>query len=740
MSGVTPDMLASCAAEPIRIPGAIQPQGALMVLAPDSAALLHASRNLHDVTGLSAGLGERPDADAPELRRRIDGWLASGEPATLNVVEIGGRRFTLSGHRSAQGAVIELEPMAAAEGAQPDGLYRHVRQFLDQLGRAADIEAMAEAAVHHVRALTGFNRTLLYRFDEKGDGTVLAESSDGALPSLLRQRFPASDIPAQARALYLLNRLRLIADAGYTPCPVEPALSPVDGLPLDLSLAALRSVSPVHLEYMRNMGTQASMSISIVVNGALWGLISGHSRAPHAVDAQVRGACDMIGQVLSLNIEGRQQAEHAARRLRLSEIEAELLAALSGAEDLDAGLAAHGALWLGLAAADGAAALVKGRLTTAGRVPPEEAILDLASHIRDTGEKVFATSSLGTLWPRFEPLAGTTSGVLAISVSQIRPDLLIWFRPEIVQEVEWAGNPHKAVEEGAHRLHPRRSFETWREQVRLQARPWAAAEVESAASFRAAVQNFLLRHAEERAELSDKLERTNRELEAFSYSVSHDLRAPFRHIAGYAELLSDRETGLEPTSRHYLASIKDAAAAAGRLVDDLLSFSQLGRHRLAASSLDMNKLAAEVRRSLAPDVGARAVEWEIGDLPPAWGDGSMVRQALINLMQNAVKYTAPREVARISVTGADLGEATTYTVTDNGVGFEMAYARKLFGVFQRLHRAEEFEGTGIGLALVKRIVDRHGGTVSAQGTPGQGAAFTFTLPKRHASTGDTPGG
>nr|WP_281416977.1 ATP-binding protein [Ancylobacter lacus] len=733
-------MLAGCAAEPIHIPGAIQPQGALMVLSPEDGRLRHASRNLREVTGLSVGLGERLNDEAPDLLRRIEDWLAGGEPATVHVVDITGRPFTMSGHVTAQGAVVELEPVASSNTAVPHGLYGHVRAFLDRLSHAASLDAMAEAAVDHVRALTGFNRTLLYRFDEKGDGTVLAESSDGVLPTLLRQRFPASDIPAQARALYVLNRLRLIVDAGYTPCPVEPALSPVDGRRLDLSLAALRSVSPVHLEYMRNMGTQASMSISIVVNGGLWGLISGHSSGPHGVDAQVRGACDMIGQVLSLNIEARQQAEHAANRLRLGRRESDLLAALSGTEALDAGLAANSELWLGITEADGAAALVEGRLTTTGRVPPENVLRDLAARIHETGEQVFSTPSLAALWPAFAAEAGIVSGVLAISVSQIRPDLLIWLRPEIVQEVEWAGNPHKAVEEGARRLHPRRSFETWREQVRLQARPWSAAQIESAASFRAAVQNFLLHHAEERAELSDKLERTNQELEAFSYSVSHDLRAPFRHIAGYAELLSEREAGLEPTSRHYLTSIKEAAAAAGRLVDDLLSFSQLGRHRLASSSLDMNKLAAEVKRSLATDIGARVVEWEIGDLPPAWGDGSMIRQALLNLMQNAVKYTAPREVARIRVTGADLGEATAYTVSDNGVGFEMAYARKLFGVFQRLHLAEEFEGTGIGLALVKRIVDRHGGTVSAQGTPGKGAEFSFTLPKRQTPTGDTPGG
>jgi two-component system, chemotaxis family, sensor kinase Cph1 len=264
--------------------------------------------------------------------------------------------------------------------------------------------------------------------------------------------------------------------------------------------------------------------------------------------------------------------------------------------------------------------------------------------------------------------------------------------------------------------------------------------VESADAFRTSIQTMVLRRAEERAELSDRLERANKELESFSYSVSHDLRAPFRHVAGFAELLAAREPNLDERSKHYVQSITDAALAAGRLVDDLLNFSQLGRASLNRSTVDMNKLATEVRRSMQPDLVDRNVAWNIGTLPKAWGDGAMLRQALQNLFENAVKYTAKRADAEITVEGVDLGDTTQYTVRDNGVGFEMAYAHKLFGVFQRLHRTEDFEGTGIGLALVKRIVERHGGTVSAEGATGQGAAFTLTLPKRETLTnGETRG-
>ena len=243
----------------------------------------------------------------------------------------------------------------------------------------------------------------------------------------------------------------------------------------------------------------------------------------------------------------------------------------------------------------------------------------------------------------------------------------------------------------------------------------------------------MLRRAEERAELTEQLQRSNKELESFSYSVSHDLRAPFRHIVGYAELLQEREGDLGGVSKHYLANIIDAALSAGRLVDDLLNFSHVGRTNLAKHRVDMNKLTEEVRHGPRAGPEGRQIEWRIGPLPPAYGDAALLRQALLNLVGNAVKYTRGRQPAVIEVSGRTETEGetvgfTTYEVRDNGIGFDMTYAGKLFGVFQRLHRPEEFEGTGIGLALTRRIIDRHGGDIQAEGQPGKGALLRFTLP------------
>lgn len=230
-------------------------------------------------------------------------------------------------------------------------------------------------------------------------------------------------------------------------------------------------------------------------------------------------------------------------------------------------------------------------------------------------------------------------------------------------------------------------------------------------------------------ERTAQLQAANHELEAFSYSVSHDLRAPFRHIVGFADLLQRRTEGqLDESGRHYLKTIADAARYAGTLVDNLLSFSQMGRVELRHAGVNLNAVIREVLNSMQQELEDRNIEWKIGELPVVEGDASMLRLALQNLISNAVKYTSTREKAVIEIQGHENGPEAVICIRDNGVGFDMRYVNKLFGVFQRLHRAEEFEGTGIGLANVQRIIARHEGRIWAEGALGQGASFFFTLP------------
>jgi signal transduction histidine kinase len=230
---------------------------------------------------------------------------------------------------------------------------------------------------------------------------------------------------------------------------------------------------------------------------------------------------------------------------------------------------------------------------------------------------------------------------------------------------------------------------------------------------------------------NEDLVAVNADLETFSHSVSHDLRTPLRHVQGYIALLADSlNEKLNDEQRRYMGVVKDGARRMNKLIDDLLEFSRTGRVSLSKSLVDMNALVAETIAELAPDLTNRKFEWAVAPIESVWGDANLLKQVWMNLLTNAVKYTRTREVARICVQSIKQDKELIFQVSDNGVGFPMAHADKLFGVFQRLHLATQFEGTGVGLANVRRIVQRHSGRTWAQSIEGEGADFYFSLPAR----------
>ncbi|CAO3357146.1 ATP-binding protein [Azospirillum melinis] len=729
--------LDACAREPIHLPGSIQPHGHLLAVEADSLRLVCASAEagavLNRPPAEAFGLPVDRLIDCASTASLIRGLRnAPTEPVQLEILSLRGGDHQAIAHRSGALVILELEELPATGAGTLEALYPQMREGIRRMQAAHDFDALLASTAAEVRALTGFDRVLVYRFDEQWNGTVIAEDGNDRLPSYRGLRFPASDIPQQARRLYALNRLRLIADARYQPVPILSGRW--DAPPLDLSFSVLRSVSPVHLEYMRNMGTPASMSISVMDGDRLWGLISCHHAEPRQVSFAVRTACDLLGQVLSSQMIALERALDADHRIRSKSTQARLLAHMAAAESFIDGLSEDREDLLGLVNADGAAILFDGDCRLIGRTPPQEVVEAIAAELAGQGIKdLFVSHQLPAEMPAAAGMERTASGLLAISISQLHPSYLLWFRPEIVQSIDWAGDPKKPLDSTGG-LSPRSSFEAWKETVRGQSLPWRHGEIEAAGDFRNAIVSIVLRKAEEMAALNEELRRSNGELAAFSYSVSHDLRAPFRHVTSYAELLRSRAGDkLSERERHYLDSIIEAASSAGRLVDGLLHFSQLGRATLARVEVDVGQLVDEVRHLLEPDLQGRNVRWTVHPLPGVTGDPTMLRLVVQNLLSNAIKYTRDRTDPEIEVGCRSNADAHEFFVRDNGRGFDMAYAGKLFGVFQRLHREEEFEGIGIGLANVRRIVERHGGRVWAEGRLDHGATFHFSLPRSVAA-------
>ncbi len=733
----------ACDAEPIQIPGSIQPHGALIVLDGTGRRVLQVSENLGamlgsnetcfdaktlvDVLGREIGSDLLSDLDNPSLER---------SPLFLRTISAVGRLFHAVAHRLDGLTYLELEA-STGSAVTFRGLYPMVRTFLGKLTGVASSREVGTLAVEEVRRITGFDRALLYRFDEDGHGTVLAEDRNETLPSYLGLRFPESDIPRQARDLYKQHRLRLIADAHYRPVPIAPPLNPETGEPTDLSYCALRSVSPVHVQYMKNMGTDASMSISVLRGGELWGLISCHNQQAKVVPFEARTACDFLGQVLSAHLEVKEHNEDYAEQMRLKEAESNLLRFMAGEEDFLDGLRNHPAELLEFAGANGAAVVVEDQYTLLGETPVEAEVRGIVDRlILDGKDEVYATDSLAVDCPGLTVDKNQASGLLAIAISKLHRGFILWFRPEVIQTVAWGGDPRRQDQDDQSgngrivKLSPRNSFEIWKERVNEKSLPWRPRVIGAATELRNAIINIVVRKAEEVAALTDELTRSNKELEAFSYSVSHDLRAPLRHVVGYAEMLRDAESEtLSSDGRRYIETIIESADYAGTLVDNLLRFSRVGRTKLIPVNLNMDMLIDQVKKDVMSEATGRKIDWKIEDLPPITGDLMMLRLAFRNVLSNALKYTSRQENVVIEIGCRSDAREHVYFVKDNGVGFDMAYVDKLFGVFQRLHRWEEFEGTGIGLANVRRIVERHHGRAWAEGAVGRGATLYLALPR-----------
>jgi chemotaxis family two-component system sensor kinase Cph1 len=505
--------LNSCDREPIHIPGSIQSHGVLLVVgsrdldirqfAGDTRLLL--SVGPEDMAPLSL-----PDLFDEQVIERVAGRPlapASGSPAVLlGITSRTGRLpldITIHSQDGHQGpiSIIELEQGRCGAIAVGNSLSQ-VRSMLAALQSSGSFEACCIAAAAQVRAAIGFDRVMVYQFLHDGSGRVVAEDKADRLESFLGLHYPASDIPRQARELYRRNWLRLIPDVGYTPAPLHPLeAAPEDlacGRPLDMSCCALRAVSPIHLEYLRNMGVSASMSISIVMRDQLWGLIACHNHAPRYLTADLRASCELFGQVFSLHLEARIEADAARERLQARSVHEALAVRLPVATDIRAALVSGEVTLLDLIPAGGVAVWLDGEFATLGETPPDDFLSGLVAWLNELDRPVVDAFHFGAVYPPAIPFSAIASGMLAISLSRQPADYVMWFRPEAVRSITWAGDPRKLVEDGpsGERLMPRKSFDAWREEVRNQSTPWSAVEIDSAQAFRGWLLESVLRQVD----------------------------------------------------------------------------------------------------------------------------------------------------------------------------------------------------------------------------------------------------
>lgn len=487
--------LMNCASEPIHVPGQIQSKGALMVVSADLSQVLQASANLEDFLGvttsfaLGKSLASLVGFDNTQKVRDlpIRGDLQPSIP-TVFEFDSGSMNGDLVAevHRVCGDWVIELEPSDAAERQRSASLLVSIRDALWQADAEQDQIEYCRIVADQMRVLTGFDRVMVYRFDQDWNGEVVAESGSGRLPSLMGHHFPAADIPAQARDLYTRNLFRALADTDAAPVGLEPAAHPMTGRALDMSYATLRSMSPVHIDYLRNMGARASMSISLMVDGKLWGLIACHHAGPRSVPFDVRGLAMVIGTMASLKL---TNLESSARSDFLAQVQQSLLSItreVGQSRGIQKALSIVDADIRGLFKASGSIVGIDGRRYEFGEVPSVARVDALITWLNEHCEStVCHTDCLRDAYPAAGEYTDVVAGLLAVRLDDDYTNFSLWFRKEAVRSIPWAGEPRKSLVQngGPPRIEPRRSFARWVEEQRGHSAAWTDTEAESAHAF-----------------------------------------------------------------------------------------------------------------------------------------------------------------------------------------------------------------------------------------------------------------
>jgi chemotaxis family two-component system sensor kinase Cph1 len=725
--------LSNCDREPIHIPGKIQGHGFLLAISQE-LKITYCSENVAAYASITAEalLGEHVYFLETAILQKIDGFIekliaiANTKDGFLPVnpypVDLGGKDFNLIISASGNQYLLEFEP---SESDLDTDLQQVMGSMLSEIMADGKLSRLLDRTALQIQKVIGYDRVMIYKFHDDGHGEVVAEVKNEELTPWLGLHYPASDIPQQARELYRLNLVRLIADVATATSDIL-TYRELNEVPLDLTHSSLRAVSPIHIQYLKNMDVASSFSISLIHQGELWGLVACHNYTPRFIHYKQREAAKLIGQVLSSSLSFRQSEEDQHKNNKLKAATDELTRHLSRYNNIEDALFQHKVTLLHAVESGGAVLAYDNKLYHGGKTPDDTFLNGLISWLQDNMKEImYGTNRLPDEYPPALPYKAIASGVLVCQLSRELKEYLIWFRPEADTTITWAGNPNKPVEiseNGFAHLSPRKSFETWIQQVEFSSLPWKNEDYRSALQLKEEVSFAISRKATETRILNDKLKAAYDELDAFSYTISHDLKNPLTAIKSYSQLLK-RNSRLEPRDQKMVEGILTRAGRMQSMIKEVLHYSKAGQIKANLRLVDMAVLLSELKEELLVAYQDLTLTISIGATPPIFGDETMIHQVFSNLLGNAIKYSSKNKCALIEVSGELCENQICYRITDNGIGIKLKDIDKIFDLFKRSAEVDDYEGTGVGLAIVKKIMEKHKGRIWVQSEPGTGSTF-----------------
>jgi two-component system, chemotaxis family, sensor kinase Cph1 len=723
----------------------IQSHGVLLVLSEPTLTILQVSNNTTEALGIAPSwMVGQPLEQILDIFQ-VEQFRAELTQKTLdlhNYTKIWIRKhtdeysiFDAVFHRSPDGyLILELEPTEKKETIPFLSFYHLAKAAIDRLTTTVNLPAFGRIVVTEVRKLTGFDRVMLYKFDPDGHGEVIAEDRIDRMESYLGLHFPESDIPGYARQLFVANRVRAIFDAREQGVEILPDQNPLTKIPTDLTLSILRSAVPCHTEYLHNMGVRASLTISLIKNGQLWGIIVCHHQTPKFVSYELRKACELLGQVIFAEIATTEDFADAKYRAKLAHDQFVAIDRISKSTSLVESLMGNSPNLLDLVAAQGAAIFAGGNWTTIGKTPSTVALDRLMRWLTENvQDEVFATNALSVLNPATEPFIDIASGLLAIAISS--QTYLLCFRPEVIQSMNWGGDPdldfHSVAANGNLNLHPCASFDAWQQSIAAHALPWNTIEIEAAIELRKSIVQIALRQAEELTIIATNLERSNVELQQFAYVASHDLQEPLNQVASYVQLLETRySTELDRDAKEFIGFAVEGVNLMQTLIDDVLLYSKVGFEGVHWEPIKLETALNRALSHLRNQIDATGTIVTFDPLPTIVADSTQITQLFQNLIGNAIKFRKPDTIPQIHIAATQREDDWLFAVCADGIGIESQYLDRIFTIFQRLHTRDEYPGTGMGLTICKKIVECHQGKIWATSEFGEGTTFWFTIPVR----------
>ena len=730
--------LTNCDTEPIHIPGKIQSHGFLVAVDSSMQIITYISENIaqfvspqpKEYLGLSVDvLNQALGLDNKQLSLgqfiKLGGSNKSCESLNPVLLEIAGKHYNLVISVSGNNHILEFETVSSSLDID---IQKTIGRSVSEILSGKNLHSLLVNAAEEVKKIISYDRVMVYKFNEEGHGEVVAEVKNDDLEPWLGLHYPATDIPKQARDLYKINLTRIIADVHTENSAI---LTYETEKPLDLTHSVLRAVSPIHIQYLKNMGVVSSFSISLIAHGELWGLIACHNYSPRFINYKGRDAATLIGQILSSALEYRQDEEDTEKSNRLNKAADELARYIEKENYITDALTTKDVTVKDITNATGVVLMFDNQIITLGDTPEEAELTEIKKWLTSNmGESIYHTHRFPEIFTPARAYSAKASGILACMLSKEMAEMIIWFKPEQLKTINWAGNPDKPVEDngsGIMQLSPRKSFDSWSQLVKLTSERWTNEELKAVVKVREQVIYAVNRKANDIRLLNERLNLAYEELDTFSFTISHDLRTPLSSIKSYAELLLSNNKSIDDRAKQILGRIVAGTDKMDFLIKEILNYSRVGRANIDVAPINMADMLGDIKKEIIAAFNVQNLEFEIGNTPSINGDAVMINQVFTNLINNAVKYSARSDPPKVSIGGRTGDNEIIYSIEDNGVGIDINYYSRIFELFKRMDNVKDFDGTGVGLAIVKRILEKHEARIWFESNLGVGTVFYISF-------------